>query len=498
MDNMFLKMLKQFRKPEPGSQSYLSYKMTFSFTEDYPDTAYENPMDDRVIGKRAKANIYAINAGSVREADKIGMMKAKEHLVEMAVSNAISSPGEAFKNASFIKEAAGIAEKYAGLSSTVLAKAVAHDVFGYGPLSLILEDKENIEEIVVNGPTSNICVYHSKYGFCITNMKFNSEANARFNINRMLSAADKELNDANPVVDARVALDARMHAQTQPYSANGIMASIRIAHTKGLGIASLLKNNTVNDVQAAYIWIAIEAGLNVLISGAPASGKTTLMNALKSFMPRYERIVSIEEEANEVDFQSNFTNAVYLIGKKSGRVGFQEQVANALRLRPDRLVIGEIRGSEAKDVFFGSNTGVPFMATMHSNSSGLSVIARLQSKPMSVDEELIANLDIVIFMEIGENLSRRLAAIDDYFWLQRAEIDPGTAQSKVEIKRQFDHATFDKSALKRSKAIIRYAIKNGISPTEALAEFVKRAKFIKEAMKRDPSTLEKQITDYWS
>jgi flagellar protein FlaI len=193
-----------------------------------------------------------------------------------------------------------------------------------------------------------------------------------------------------------------------------------------MGMAFLLKNKTINAELLAYIWMAVEAKLNILITGPPASGKTTLLKALMEIMPRYERLVAIEEETGELVMHSNFSNAVYLIGKDKGNAsshGISDQVVNALRLRPERIIIGEIRGPEAKDVFFGSNTGVPFMATMHVSGSGVNVVSRLESRPMLVDHALVSNMDIAISMSLTSSLQRVISGISEYLWLSRAEIE---------------------------------------------------------------------------
>ena len=244
------------------------------------------------------------------------------------------------------------------------------------------------------------------------------------------------------------------------------------------GPAFLLAKGTLNPELLAYLWMAIDARLNLLITGPPASGKTTLLKALTDIMPRYERVVAIEEETDELIMHSNFTNAVYLIGKKPTEKSdktISDQVVNALRLRPDRLIIGEIRGAEAKDAFFGSNTGVPFIATMHASGTGISVISRLESRPMLVDHALVSNLDIAVHMSLDAAMQRKITGISEYKWLSRAETNPEEAK-EFEINSIFSSDMPKKDELRRSKVIAYFAMRKQMSPSEAIKEFQARSK----------------------
>jgi flagellar protein FlaI len=244
--------------------------------------------------------------------------------------------------------------------------------------------------------------------------------------------------------------------------------------------------------------MAVDARLNLIITGPPASGKTTLLKALTEIMPRYERVVAIEEETDELIMHSNFTNAVYLIGKKSADKSestISDQVANALRLRPDRLIIGEIRGAEARDAFFGSNTGVPFIATMHATGGGTSVISRLESRPMLVDHALTSNLDLAIHMSLDSAMQRRITGISEYKWFSRAEIGSDKAE-ELEINSIFSQGTPKKEELRHSKAITYFAMRKMISPSEAIKEFQSRSKAIRSFVSSGSHDFQGFITKY--
>ncbi|MDE1828673.1 MAG: Flp pilus assembly complex ATPase component TadA, partial [Candidatus Micrarchaeota archaeon] len=145
-----------------------------------------------------------------------------------------------------------------------------------------------------------------------------------------------------------------------------------------------------------------------------------------SFVPRYIRGIAIEEDVNELKFYSNLSSMVSLYGsKQKNSVSTKEQVINALRMRPELLIVGEMRGEEAKELFSGANLGIPFFTTMHSNDSEMSLIKRLLVRPMSVDPQALSSLDISIQMSSKGIESREIAEITEYKWLSRAEILDG-------------------------------------------------------------------------
>ncbi len=248
-----------------------------------------------------------------------------------------------------------------------LAYLVAHDTVGYGPISILLEDKQRIEEIEINAPNAPINIFHVDYGRCSTNLRFRNEEGFRHNLNKFIYETDKELGEDSPIIDAQVG-DARIHAQMKPYALSGGAASIRLANNKLIGFDYLIKKGTLDFEMLAYLWLAIDAKMNIVIAGSPASGKTTMMSALFAFVSRLDRVVTIEDDINELKVKLDINNSVALYGSHyKNKTNTREQVINALRMRPDRLVVGEVRGEETRERFSGATLGMPFMTTMHSN-----------------------------------------------------------------------------------------------------------------------------------
>ncbi len=374
----------------------------------------------------------------------------------------------------------------------------ASDTIGFGPISLLLEDSKNIEEIEINAPTLPISVYTSKYGRCSTNLRYNNEEDFKRSINKLLYLAENEINSTNPIVDAEIG-NIRVHAQIKPYAHSGGFASIRIEGRKEIGVKKVVSNGTASPELLAYIWLALDSRLNIIIAGAPASGKTTLLSSLISLIPRYNKIVIIEDETNELE-NSAFVNAVSIYSSKKG-ITQEQQVINALRMRPDRLIVGEIRGKEAREMFSGSNLGIPFMTTMHSNEGGLSILRRLSVQPMSVEASALSMLDLAIYMKQTEVSRRRIDIVYEYSWLSRGEID-GTQGidvgnvDKVSIEEIAKNGLIDLEKLKDSKVIGRFAYKNGLSRKKAIEELKKRAEFIKSMQNLKEQEIEEEINKY--
>jgi type IV secretory pathway ATPase VirB11/archaellum biosynthesis ATPase len=365
-----------------------------------------------------------------------------------------------------------------------LAYLVAHDTSGYGPISALLEDKRSIEEIEVNSPRAPINIYHVRYGRCATNLRFCSEQSFRHSMNRLLYDADKELSEDSPIIDAQVD-DARIHAQLKPYALSGAVASIRLGSSKLVGPDYLIRRDTTTPEVLAYVWMAMESGRNIAIAGAPASGKTTLLSALFFFIPRFERVVTIEEDINELKVRIDITNTVGLYGSRYDGVTTREQVINALRMRPSRLIVGEVRGEETRELFSSANLGIPFITTMHSNSGGLDIVKKLMVRPMGVEGRSLSMLDVALYMRHAGIAKRLLSDVYEYRWLSRAEterIDTEVGDGDaVEIVSVVSGGLLDRGALQGSKAMQAFSRKSGLSMRLVIKEFEKRSAFLKEA-----------------
>lgn len=462
------------KQPEQGSA-----RLTFSITASYPEKVLKSPDQFRAIGISGKSTVYSILALPDERA-----VMAEAEAVKAKTIDAMSADPDFASGKLDFRASVSRASSYASTltegdpQKAIIPYIVGHDVGGYGPLSMLMDDTSGIEEIMVNAPTSRIVVHHSLYGYCTTNLHFNSAQDFRFTMNRILSSIDAELCEKRPIIDAHLYDGSRLHAQLSPYAVAGAAASIRLNSGKNMDLRRLIANGTVSAEAAAYLWMALLSGVNMLVAGAPASGKTTLLLALLDLMPRQERIITIEEDTNELKRYGSFANTAMLQGSSiRGRHSVKSQVINALHMRPDRLIIGELRGEEAGEAFFGANVGVPFVTTIHATSNGTQVVSRLSSKPMSVQDELISMLDLSALMERKPSGERRLSSLVEYSWLSRAEIG-ASAGKAVEMRSIMEGGEFDARVLKGSKVLKMYSEKYSISRSEAMEAFKKRLSFI--------------------
>jgi Flp pilus assembly CpaF family ATPase len=462
-----------------------SAKLTFSITNDYPSKVLETDASGfRAIGKRGAVTVYAINATRMDGRDFALADRVKGEAIRLLLERgAAQNPGEgltfAYNTCLGLLSGSDTSER-----KEMIAYLVAHDIAGNGPIGILSEDAINIEEVEVNAHDDNITIYHSKYGRCTTNLKFNSEKDFRFIMNRLIATSGRELNASSPIVDAQLFDGSRIHAQLKPYAIRGAAASIRFNGSRSIDIQRLMKLGTARPDVLAYVWMAIEAGLNIVVSGAPASGKTSLLVAINAFAPPHHKIVTIEEDVNELKFYNNFMHVVSLQGSnRADRLGIREQVINALRLRPDRLIIGEIRGAEANEVFAGANLGIPFMTTMHSAGDGASLIGRLVAKPMSVQEQNLNMLDASIFMRHDGFGHRTIDGISEYDWLSRDEVSvddvPQAQKEGFSIRPIVKGGAMDGKAVHGSKALREYSRRNMCGMTAAQKEFRRRVGLLK-------------------
>lgn len=362
-----------------------------------------------------------------------------------------------------------------------LSYFVAHDTAGSGPFSILMEDKASIEEIEVNSAASPISVYMTGYGRCRTNLRFADEDSFRHSINKFISENEKELGEESPIVDAQVG-EARIHAQIRPYALSGAAASIRIGKAKTMGLYGLLKGGTMNLETLAYLWLAIDAGMNMVIAGAPASGKTTMLGAMANLIPHFSKLVAIEEEINELRFNAPIFNVVSLYGSRYGATNTRTQVLNALRMRPDRIIIGEIRGEEARELFAGANFGMPFMTTMHSGDESLAVVKKLLVKPMLVEPRALSMLDLSLHMRQEGVRSRVVSSVYEYSWLSRAEIEEGIEVGdgdSVEPRRTVSNGRTDEETILSSKAFKQFLRSKELSQKAGRRELARRIEFLK-------------------
>ena len=305
-----------------------------------------------------------------------------------------------------------------------LIRRVVDEAVGLGVLEPLLAD-ETVSEIMINGYDT---LYVERFGqLQKVPSGFTSEEQLLQTIDRIVSTVNRRVDESSPMVDARLPPDARLprgarvHVILPPLALNGPTMTIRL-FPKAYGLDELLARGSFDEPTAALLQACVRARLNVIVSGGTASGKTTMLNALSAFIPESERIITIEDAAELSLAQEHVvrleTRPANVEGK--GQISVRELVRNALRMRPDRIIDGEVRGGEALDMLQAMNTGHEgSLATVHANSA-IDAMARLETLASmsdvelpfaAVHEQVNQAIDVLVQLQRGSDGARRVVEV---------------------------------------------------------------------------------------
>ena len=288
-----------------------------------------------------------------------------------------------------------------------LVQEIARDVMGYGPTEPFLADPD-VTEIMVNGTEH---IYIERGGVIeATSARFISERHLRRVIDRIVNQIGRRVDEASPMVDARLPDGSRVNVIVPPLSLDGSILTIRKFAKDPFQAADLVEMGTFTPAVSAVLSAAVEGGLNILVSGGTGTGKTTMLNVLSSFVPHDERVVTIEDA---VELQLHQHHVIRLEARPPnmegiGEVTIRDLVRNALRMRPDRIIVGEVRGSEALDMLQAMNTGHDgSLSTVHANAPR-DALARIETMVLmagfdlpsrAIREQIASALNLVVHIE---------------------------------------------------------------------------------------------------
>lgn len=281
-----------------------------------------------------------------------------------------------------------------------LARKLFQDLVGYGEIDPLIRD-DNLEEIMVIGIDKPVFVYHREYGMMKTNILFKDAGEVMNLIDSIARQINRRIDQESPILDGRLPDGSRVNATIPPISADGPSMTIRKFKRDPLTIIDLINSKTISVELAAFFWLCFDGlgvkSANAIISGGTSSGKTTTLNALSSFINPKERIITIEDT---LELQIPHEHVIRMETRSPnvenrGELTMNDLVKNSLRQRPDRIIVGEVRGSEAITLFTALNTGHSGFGTLHSNDAR-ETITRLTNAPMSVPNIMISAIDFII------------------------------------------------------------------------------------------------------
>ena len=300
-----------------------------------------------------------------------------------------------------------------------ISEAVFAETAGYGPIQDLLQD-DGISEVMVNGPDQ---VWIERDGqLQLTDVRFFDSAHVLRVIQRIIAPLGRRCDESSPMVDARLPDGSRVNAVIPPLSLVGPVLTVRKFRRVALAPDHLVSNGTVGADALDHLRRCVAARLNIVVAGGSGAGKTTLLNALSSFIGPRERIITIEDAA-ELKLQQRHTIGLETRppnAEGTGQVTMRDLVRNALRMRPDRLVIGECRGAETVDMLQAMNTGHDgSMTTVHANGAR-DALSRIETMVLlgtgdlplrAVREQIVAAIDMVVFVERSRDGRRRVTHI---------------------------------------------------------------------------------------
>ncbi len=374
--------------------------------------------------ERLERNQYQVPRSTVMER---GSLKKKVHEMVIGELGKFGHPswnGESELESKIRETAHRILTEESNLSKTAreqLIQEIINNAVGYGPIQELLQDTR-VSEIMVNG-TEQIFVERNGR-LEKTNVKFESHEQLLNVIERIVAPLGRRIDESMPMVDARLKDGSRVNAIIPPLSLKGPVLTIRKFSQKPLEVRDLVELGTLSEEMAVFLEACVKARLNIIVSGGTGSGKTTTLNVLSSFIPAAERIVTIEDAAELQLMQAHVvpleTRPPNIEGR--GEVTIRDLVRNALRMRPDRIVVGEVRSGEALDMLQAMNTGHDGSLTTGHANSPRDLLSRLETMVLmagmelpvrAIREQIASAIDLIIQQARMSDGRRRITYITE-------------------------------------------------------------------------------------
>jgi len=345
-------------------------------------------------------------------------------------------------------------------AQNALAAEVVDEILGLGPIEPLVRD-DTVSEIMVNGPDM-VCV-ERKGLIERTDVRFRDEDHVRHVIDKIITPLGRRIDEGSPMVDARLEDGSRVNAIIPPLSLNGPTLTIRKFSRDPLRAADLIRFGTLSREMATFLAACVRVKVNILVSGGTGAGKTTLLNVLSSFIPGNERIITIEDAA---ELRLNQDHLVRLESRPpniegKGAVTIRDLLRNSLRMRPDRIIIGEVRGGEALDLLQALNTGHDgSLSTIHANSpreclnrfETMTMMSGIEMPQRAIREQIAGAVQVLVQISRLSDGTRRVTSITEVVGMEEGII------SLQELFR------FQQTGVSESRRVIGHHTAAGLLP----------------------------------
>ncbi len=470
---------------------------TIEVIDEYSYTANEIEIEIQIVkNSDAYVPLYEINLASISETTEQILERIRQELIQTVNVSMMDITDEKkvdFVENKFKESVMDLVKKYfpdatdetrGFLKSYLVAKSL-----GLGDIELILSD-DALEEIVVNSAEEPIWVYHREHGWLKTNVVLRNEEQISHYASMVAREVGRQITVLNPLLDAHLEEGDRVNATLNPISTEGNTLTIRKFARDPWTITKFLKNGTINAEAAALIWMALQYELSALFAGGTASGKTSALNVMAMFIPPNQRVISIED-TREIDLPEfihwvpTSTRPANAEGK--GEVSMEDLLVNALRMRPDRMLVGEVRRKrEAETLFEAIHTGHSVYATFHANNAN-ETIDRLTNPPIDVPEIMLPAISLIIVQfrnrRTGERRTFQIAEIledSSHNVLMQYDFDEDELVQENESEKIFDelemYTGYSREELNENleekQEVLRYLVDQDIASVEGVGRVV--------------------------
>ena len=367
--------------------------------------------------------IYTISITNISDTTKIILEKIRDEFVAEETTTLSEEANISDIQGQFKEKILKLLAKYFPNADRktmdMLINYILQQNIGLGNLDILLKDT-NLEEIVINSSNEPVWVYHRRYGWLKTNVLVPTEARIRHYSTIIGRDVGKEITLLNPLMDAHLKSGDRVNATLSPISSSGNTITIRKFAVKPWSIIDFIREKTISYQGAALLWMAVQNELSIIVAGGTASGKTSMLNAIANFFPPNQRIISIEDTReivlpkilHWVPMETRLPNP-----EGKGGIEMLDLIVNALRMRPDRIIVGEIRRKKEAEVLFEAmHTGHSVYGTLHANNAR-ETINRLTTPPIDLPRQILSALSLIVVQNINRRTGRRRT-------LQIAEVMP--------------------------------------------------------------------------